>query len=171
VTPEAPVDPGRAALSRAPGRSLSARSRRRGGRGAIGAFLLANAIPAAAAVWFFTRPAEQRRGILDAVPPGVGTRAATAGIAFGVLLVLALAVLPGARAVIGGLQRARAWLRARPAGLRALLFPAEAAAGLLWFLAQCLFAVDAVAILAAGAAFLVYVARIVKPDLLPGLPG
>ena len=65
----------------------------------------------------------------------------------------------------------RAWFRARRKGLRIVLFPLEAATGLLWFLVQCLFAVDAILILAAGAAFLLYVVRIVKPETFPWLPG
>ena len=56
-------------------------------------------------------------------------------------------------------------------GLRILLFPVEAVVGLLWFLAQCLFAVDAIAILVTAAAFLLYVIRIAKPELFTFLPG
>jgi hypothetical protein len=166
-----PADPGREALAGRP--SLRATARRRGGRGRgiVVAFLLANALPAAAAVWFFTRPAEDRQRMLDAIPQGVGARAGAAGIAFVVLLVLALVVMPGAKATLGALARARAWFRARPTALRVALFPLEALTGLLWFLVQCLFAVDAILILAAGAAVLLYVVRIVKPDTFPWLPG
>jgi hypothetical protein len=39
----------------------------------------------------------------------------------------------------------------------------------LWFLAQVLFAVDVVLVLAAGLATVLLVLRIVKPDLLPGV--
>jgi hypothetical protein len=171
-TPPRAAGPGRDDLLRRAGARPSGRDRRRRrGRGFVVAFLLANAIPAAATVWFFTRPPAERQRLLDAIPAGVGSRAGAAGLSFVVLLVLALVVLPGAKATIDALHRARGWLRTRPTGLRAALFPLEAAAGLLGFLAQCLFAVDAILILAAGAAFLLYVVRILKPETFPWLPG
>lgn len=153
-------------------RRVGDRFRRRQGRGGLAiAFLLLNAAPIAAVVWFFTRPAADRQAMLDKIPSGVATRAATAGIAFAVLLGLVLVVLPGARGAIAGLGRALAWVRSRPKGLRIALFPVEAVLGLLWFLAQILFALDALGILACAAAFLVYVVRILKPDVLGWLPG
>lgn len=178
MTPEPPAssvtpDPGREALERGSTKKKASQrmGRKGGGKGYLGVFLLANAVPAGAAIWFFTRPQDQRQKVLDAIPAGVATRAATAGLAFVLLLVLALGVLPGAKAAIAGLSRLQAWFRTRPMAARILLFPLEMLVGLLWFLAQALFAVDAVAILACAAAFLVYVARIIKPDILPGLPG
>jgi hypothetical protein len=165
-------DPGREALLRRASARPTARERRRGrGKGFVVGFLLANAVPAGAAVWFFTRPPAERQRLLDAIPAGVASRAGAAGLSFVVLLVLALVVLPGAKATIDALHRLRGWFRTRPAGLRAALFPLEALAGLLWFLAQCLFAVDAILILAAGATFLLYVVRILKPETFPWLPG
>ena len=145
--------------------------RRRRGRGFAIAFLLINAGPAAAAIWWFTQPESERQRLLEKIPSGVATRAASAGIAFALLLALALVVLPGARGAIEGLARALAWVRSRPRGLRIALFPVEAVLGVLWFVAQMLFAVDAIAILACAAAFVGYVVRILKPDLLGFLPG
>jgi hypothetical protein len=170
-SPQAP-DPGREALvARASRPTARERSRKERGRGAVVAFLLANVIPAAAAVWFFTRPEEERQRLLDRIPSGVGSRTGVAVASFVVLLVLALVVLPGAKATVSALHRARGWFRTRPTGTRVALFPLEALTGLLWFLAQCVFAVDAVLILAAGAAFLLYVIRILKPEMFPWLPG
>jgi hypothetical protein len=172
TTPPPPPDPGREALTARPSLRATARKRsRRRGRGIVIGFLLANALPAAAAVWFFTRPPEERQRMIDAIPEGVGTRAGAAGIAFVVPLVLALVVMPGAKATLDALSRARAWFRSRRGALRVVLFPLEALTGLLWFLVQCLFAVDAILILAVAAAFLLYVIRILKPAMFPWLPG
>jgi hypothetical protein len=134
-------------------------------------FLLANAIPIAGVVWIASMSPERRRELADAVPEGVGGRAIAAGVAFALLLVLARVVLPAARTAIGSLTRALAWFRARTPARRALLYPAEAATSLAWFLVQVLFAVDAVLILGAGAAFLMYVTRILKPEWFTFLPG
>jgi hypothetical protein len=138
-------------------------------RGGALAFLLAGALPAAAVVWFFLQPAEQRQALLDKIPSGVGGRALTAAIAFGVMLVLAFVALPAFHGTSGALRGILARLRAKPLGVRILLFPVEAVVWVVWFLAQMLFAVDAVLVLAAGLATLLLVLRIVKPDLLPGL--
>lgn len=152
-------------------RRLSERVKRKGGRGALAVFVIANLALGAAAAWWFTRPEDQRQAALDKLGPGVGGRATAAGLAFGLLVVLAIVVLPGARAATAALARAQHWCRTRPMGLRILLFPVEAVVGLLWFLAQCLFAVDAIAILVTAAAFLLYVIRIAKPELFTFLPG
>ncbi|MCC7138672.1 MAG: hypothetical protein IT460_09635 [Planctomycetes bacterium] len=152
-------------------RRASERVRKKGGRGAAVVFLIANALPAAGAAWWFSQPPARRDELLARIPEGVAARAISAGVAFGLLVVLALGVLPGARFAIAGLARALHWCRTRPTGMRVLLFPLEALLGLLWFVAQCLFAVDAVAILACSAAFLLYVVRILKPDQFPWLPG
>lgn len=155
---------------RAP-RRLSERVRRRGGRGALAVFVIANLALGAAATWWFTRPEDQRQAALEKLAPGVGGRATAAGLAFGMLVVLAVVVLPGARAATAALARARHWCRTRPFALRVVLFPLEAVVGLLWFVAQCLFAVDAIAIVGAAAAFLLYVVRIAKPEMFLWLPG
>jgi hypothetical protein len=157
-------------VSVVPPRRRLERTKRRG-RKVLVLFLLANLLPAAAAVWWFTRPPETRQRLLDSIPDGVGTRAAFAGVAFALLLVLALAVLPGARAAGAALARAEGWFRRRRPVVRILLFPLEVLVALLWFLTQCLFAIDAVAIIACAAAFLLYVVRILKPDLFTWLPG
>lgn|GEM_PF-2644531 len=152
-------------------RRLSERVQRKGGRGALAVFVIANLALGAAAAWWFTRPEDQRQAALEKLSPGVGGRATAAGLAFGLLVVLAIVVLPGARAATAGLARAQHWCRTRPTGLRILLFPLEALVGLLWFVAQCLFAVDAIAIVGTAVAFLLYVVRIGKPELFPWLPG
>ena len=88
-------------------RRASERVRKKGGRGAAVVFLLANALPAAGAAWWFAQPPERRDELLHRIPEGVATRAVSAGVAFGLLLVLALGVLPGARFAIAGLARGR----------------------------------------------------------------
>ena len=80
-------------------------------------------------------------------------------------------MLPGAKAAGDALRRARAWIRARGRVTRVWLAPVAGLVEGLRLVTQLLFALDAIAILACAAAFLVYVARIVKPDLLPALPG
>src|SRR5207247_5221689 len=82
------------------GARRDARARRRGGKGAVIAFLLMSALPIAGAAWWFTRSAADRKAVLEKIPSGVATRATAAGVAFALLLVLALVVLPGARAVL-----------------------------------------------------------------------
>jgi len=169
--PNAPSDAGPAVDSKAPAPRPRRDRRERRRRSVAIPFLLASAVPAGAIVWWFTRPADARQAFLDGIPKGVGTRAATAGIALGLLVVLSRIVLPGAKAAGDGLRRVRTWIGAKRPVVRALLSPLALVVEVLWFVTQLLFAVDAVAILACAAAFLVYVARIVKPDLLPGLPG
>ncbi len=72
---EGPVaDVGRDAPEpRRPGRFV-----KRGGRGGLGLFLLANAVPVGAAVWWFTRSAQSRQAVLDKIPSGVASRAGAA---------------------------------------------------------------------------------------------
>lgn len=149
-----------------------ARGRRRlpRGRGPL-PFVLGSALPVGALAWWFTRPAAARQAFLDGIPRGVGTRVATAGLALALLVVLARVVLPGARAAGQGLARARAWIRGRRTGARLALAPLALVVEFLWIATQILYAVDAIAVLVTGAAFLVYVARIVRPELLPSLPG
>lgn len=134
-------------------------------------FLLASVAPAGALVWWFTKPEEARQAVLDRIPKGVGTRAATAGIALALLIVLARVVLPGTKATGEAIGRARRWIRSRSPGVRLALSPAALVVELLWLTMKTLFVLDALAIVGCAVAFLVYVARIVKPDLLPGLPG
>ncbi len=140
-------------------------------RGKPWVFLIANAIPAGAVIGWFALPEATRQRVRDAVPSGVAARATAAAICFGVLVVLARVVLPAARGAILALSGAMGWFRARRGAARVALYPAEAATGLAWFLAQCLFAVDAALVLASGLAFLGYVAKIVQPGLFPFLPG
>lgn len=171
ATANRPPDAGPDADSPAPvSRARRERGERRRRSVAI-PFLLASAVPAGAVVWWFTKPAEARQAFLDGIPKGAGTRAATAGIALGLLVVLSRIVLPGAKAAGDGLRRARGWIGTRKPVVRVLLAPLAFVVEVLWLVTQLLFAVDAIAILACAAAFLVYVARILKPDLLPGLPG
>ncbi len=134
-------------------------------------FLLASVIPAGALIWWFTKPVEARQAVLDGIPKGVGTRAATAGLAIGLLIVLSRVVLPGVKATGEALGRARRWIRSRGRVARIALSPVAFLVEVLWLTMQLLFVVDALAIVGCAAAFLLYVARIVKPDLLPGLPG
>jgi len=140
-------------------------------RRSVAPFLLASVVPVGGTVWWFTRAPEDRERFLASIPKGAGTRAVTAAIAMGALIVLARVVLPGARGASEALRRARAWIRGRGRGARVALAPVALLVEVLWLLTQVVFAVDAIAIVACGLAFLVYVARIVRPDLLPSLPG
>lgn len=157
---------GRAAEPRRPGRFV-----RRGGRGGLGLFLLANAVPVGAAVWWFTRSEASRRAVLDAIPTGVGSRAAAAGLCFALLVVLARVVLPAANGAVKALRAARGRMRTRRGVARALLLPVEGLVGLLELACQVLFSVDAILVLATAGLFVLYVIRIVKPDTFPWLPG
>lgn len=148
-----------------------ARDRRASRRRPAVPFLLASVIPAGALVWWFTKPEEARQAVLDRIPKGVGSRAVTAGIALALLIVLARVVLPGTKATGEAIGRARKWIRNRGRGARLALSPVALVVELLWLTMKSLFVLDALAIVGCAVAFLVYVARIVKPDLLPGLPG
>lgn len=155
----------------APGPRKPGRFVRRGGRGGLGIFLLANAVPVGAAVWWFTRSEESRRAVLDQIPSGVASRAAAAGICFVVLLVLARVVLPAANGAVKALRAVRGRMRQRRGASRILLLPVEGLVGLLELACQVLFSVDAILVLAAAGLFVLYVIRIVKPETFPWLPG
>jgi hypothetical protein len=137
-------------------------------RGGLLVFFLVGALPAAALGWFFLQPEEDRRALLDKIPEGVGGRAVKAAIAFGVLVALASVALPAFHGSSAGLRALLDRFRSRGAVARVLLFPLEALVGLAWLLAQVLFAVDAVLIVAASLALLLLAVRIVKPEFLPG---
>jgi len=128
-------------------------------------FLLFGAAPAAIAAWFFTRPEEDQAAMLSRLPEGTGGRALKAGICVAVLFGLARLALPAFHGTGAFLKGCLISLRAKPTALRVLLFPVELLVYLLWVVVQILFAVDAVLILAACAATLILVARIVRPDL------
>lgn len=165
---EGPVaDVGRDAPEpRRPGRFV-----KRGGRGGLGLFLLANAVPVGAAVWWFTRSAQSRQAVLDKIPSGVASRAGAAGLCFVALVVLARVVLPAANGAVKALRAVRGRMRQRRGAARALLLPVEGLVGLLELACQVLFSVDAILVLAAAALFVLYVIRIVKPATFPWLPG
>ena len=137
---------------------------------AIWIVLIANAIPVACVIAWFAMPEDKRQKIRDAIPAGVGGRALIAGIAFVVLILLARLVLPAARTAGLGLAAALAWFRRQPKGKRIALYVPEFFVYLGWVAMQILFALDAVAIVGTAVAFLLYVARIVKPELFPWLP-
>jgi hypothetical protein len=132
-------------------------------------FLLASALPLAAVVLFFLQPRERREELLEKIPEGIGGRAVSAGIAFGILLLLARVALPAFHGASTGLQHTLARMRSRRGALRVLLFPVEGLLGLAWFLMQLLFAVDAFLIVACALVGLLLVARIVQPGLLPDI--
>ena len=151
-----------------PARRVRVREEKKRSRGGLILLLVAGALPAAGVVWYFLQNEADKKALLDKIPAGAGGRAVKAAIAFGILVVLARVALPAFHVSSGGLREALARFRARSGVKRVLLWPAEAGVGLAWFLMQILFAVDVVLILAASAALLLLVARIVKPDLFPG---
>ncbi len=131
------------------------------GRGGIVAFLIASAVPLAGIGWFALQPEEKREALLAKIPTGAGGRALQAGIAFGILILLARVALPafhGASASLGGLIGR---IDQAKMGWRIVLFPVRALLWLLWFLLQLLFAVDAFLILVAGVVGLLLTIRIV----------
>jgi hypothetical protein len=144
-------------------------SRGRRGRGGLGIFLLAGALPAAGVIWFFLQPVSRQEELLSRFPAGWGGRAAHAGIAFGVLVVLARVALPAFHGAAGALRRAQAWLATKRGFTRVLLSPLEALVHLLALLARALYAIDAALILACCLVLLLLVARIMKPDFLPSI--
>lgn len=133
--------------------------------------VLLGAAPVGCLVYVLLMPAEKRTKLLDSIPQGIGSRAVTAVISLAALVVLARLVLPGAKGAVGALTRALWWFRARRGLRRALWFPAEMLVGLVWFCAQIVFAVDMVLVLACAVAFVLYVVRIVKPEMFSFLPG
>ena len=150
------------------GREDDGRPRKKG-KGGLIAFLLASAVPIAAAVAWFALPEERRQGILDKIPSGAGGRAIAAGVAFGSLLLLARVALPAFHGASGALRGVLFRIREKPKALRILLFPVELVVYLLWLLVQMLFAVDAFLIVVAALVGLLLVIRIVKPDFLPDI--
>jgi hypothetical protein len=142
---------------------------KREGRGGLGVFLLVGALPAAGIVWVLLLPQAERDALLARVPEGWAGRAAHAGIAFGALVLLARVALPAFHGGSKRLQEIQASMAARRGVLRVLLWPLEALVHLLGFVARVLFAVDAVMILACCLVLLLLVARIIKPELLPGI--
>ena len=126
-------------------------------------------MPLAAIGWYVLQPPQQREALWQKLPSGAGGRAIQAGIAFGILILLARVALPafhGASASLGGLigriDEARL-------GFRILLFPIRALVWLAWFALQLLFAVDAFLILLAAVVGLLLTIRIAYPDFLPGV--
>lgn len=132
-------------------------------------FLLASAAPLAALVWFLLQPEDRRKALADKIPEGVGGRAITAAIAFGVLVLLARVALPAFHAASASLQGVLGRIRSARKVFRVLLFPVEGIVWLSWFLLQLLFAVDAFLILVAAVVGLLLAIRIVQPDFLPGV--
>ncbi len=137
------------------------------GKHALLLFFLFGAAPLAALVWFFVQPESTRTEILAKIPEGAGGRAARAGIAFAVLIGLAVVALPafhGASAALRGFLDRQ---RAAPLARRVLLAPVEFVVGLVWLVVQIVFAVDVVLIVVASLAVLLATARILNPDVLP----
>jgi hypothetical protein len=164
--PRAPA-PGRG--GHAGGRSREDAARGKGKRKWI-LFVAVNVVAAAIAVFWFTRSEETRRRFLEQIPAGAGGRALAAGAALAVMLVLAWLVLPGARIAVLRLTDAGAFFRRMPRRKRVLWLPAEAGLEVVWLGAQVVFALDAIAILLSGGAFLLYAIKIAKPELFPFLP-
>jgi hypothetical protein len=175
-----PLEPGQVARTDEPaprkkehGAPPAARSPRRGAaarkRGGLGIFLLAGALPVAAIVWFLLQPQAQRDAFFAKMPAGWGGRALHAGIAFGVLFVLARVALPAFHGSAGSLRLLVARLRVNRGAVRVLLYPFEALVGLLRILVQILYAVDAALILVAALVLLLVAVRIAKPEFLPGV--
>ncbi len=156
-----------APLPTAPQRRERERPGRR--RGGVGAFLLAGALPVAAAAWIALLPASEREALLARVPAGWAGRATHAAISFGVLVVLARVALPAFHGARTSLAAAQGRLARNRGLLRALLAPLEALVGLLGALARALFALDALLIVACCLVLLLLVVRIVKPEALPGV--
>jgi hypothetical protein len=172
VSGEAPTPGG------APSAPLSRRDRERQagkprerekGKGGLWAFLIAGALPVGAIVWFMLQPEEQRRQITEKIPGGWAGRAAHAGLCFVVMLVLARVALPAFHGATAALRGTGLRMAQRTGWRRALLYPVELLVHLLLIIVQVLFFVDALLILAAGLLLLLLVARIVKPDLFPGI--
>lgn len=149
-------------------RAEGGRRARPKGSSAVLLFLAFGLAPLALGGWFFLQPESVRQDWLSRLPDGWGGRAIQALIALGVLVVLARVALPAFHGASHALRSAMAWLRSRPTGLRVLLFPGEALVWLLWFSAQLAFAIDAVLIIGSAAAFLLLVASIFKPEIVPG---
>jgi hypothetical protein len=152
----------------APARGRRERPRKKG-LGALGIFLFFGIAPAAAAVWFFLQPEDERQRLLDKVPEGAGGRAIKAGICLAILFGLAKIALPAFYGAAGTLKDGMNWIRGRKGALRVALWPAEFLLWFGWFALQILLAVDMVMVVAACLATLLLVARILEPDLFPDL--
>jgi hypothetical protein len=146
------------------------KERKKGKRGLI-AFLLASAVPVAAAVFWLAQTEERREEILDKIPDrdGAGGRAVAAAITFGILILLARVALPAFHGASGALGGLLARMREKPKAIRVLLFPVEFVVYLGWLFLQMLFAVDAFLIIACALIGLLLVIRIVQPDFLSGV--
>lgn len=153
---------------RAPTRRGLASRRRTKDRGGWIAFLVASAIPVGALVFFFLQPEAKRQAVLDRFE-GRGGAALAAGVAFGVMALLAWVALPAFHKTSSVLRGVLARIRTQKPLLRVLLFPVEFVVWLMWFLGQILFAVDAFLIIAAALIGLLLTIRIVVPDFLPGI--
>jgi hypothetical protein len=139
------------------------------GKGGLWVFLIAGALPVAGITWFMLQPEEQRRQLTDKIPGGWAGRAMHAGLCFVAMLVLARVALPAFHGATAALRGTGMRMAQRRGWRRALLYPLELLVHLLLILVQVLFFVDALLIVAAGLLLLLLVARIVKPDLLPGI--
>ena len=178
---EGASDPGRDALERGPsgagGRGAAERdASRRGARAPEKrvnwlVVLLASALPVGMVVWIATMSPEKRKQLFDSIPSGVAARSVAAAGALLAMVALVRLVLPGAKAAIASLLRAQLWCRSKKGATRLALYPVEFVVYLGWLLAQMLFAVDLVLIVACGAGFLLYAVRIVKPEMFGWLPG
>jgi hypothetical protein len=150
----------------APRRDRAERPKRKGASALI-LFVAFGAAPVGVLVWWLFQPEERRQEILARIPEGAGRRAVEALVCLGVLVALARIALPAFHGAAAALRQARERGRTRRPLLRVLLFPYDLLVWILWFLAQILFAVDAVLILVAGAALLLLVASIFKPEIMP----
>lgn len=159
-----PASPSAARGGRRRGGAARSGGRSRG-RGGLIVFLLVSAVPAAAIGWYVMQPKATQDRLIELFD-GSGGRAAKAGICLVALIALARLALPAFHASSNRLREVMGRIRAKPAGVRVLLFPLELVVWLLWFLVQILFAVDAVLILATGALVIILVIRIVDPSVL-----
>lgn len=151
-----------------PRRSEHGAARRRpAGARALLLFLAFGLAPVAFGGWFLLQPEAVRSEWLARLPEGWGRRGLQALACLGLLVALARVALPAFHGASRALRAGLAWLRARPVAWRALLFPAEALVWMLWFAAQIAFALDAALIVVSAAAFLLLVASIFKPELIP----
>lgn len=131
------------------------------------AFLLASAVPVGAVVFWLLLPEEKRQLLAEKIPEGWGGRALAAGAAFGVMALLAWVALPAFHNASNALRALRARMASAKPLVRVLLFPVELLLGLVWFLLQLLFAIDAFLIVASALIGLLLAIRIVYPDFLP----
>lgn len=149
-------------------RKASARKKARGGN-AIVLFLLFGAAPLGLLTWFFLQPEATRAQMLEQIPEGVGGRAAKAGICLAVLIGLSVVALPAFHGASSALRGVLDKMRTAPMWRRVLMSPIELVLGLLWLVVQVSFAVDVLLIVATSLGLLLATARIVLPDLLPGI--